>query len=103
MMEILRRILERVRQAAFVVVGGFSVLVFLAAQTGAPPAGTVMEDCTVFGIENYGHPVELNADQCDKMLEKQKRRYGTAVPPVQRPEWAQLILGIAELPLKLFK
>ena len=103
MMGILRRNLERAGRAVFVLVGSFTVLVFLAAQTGAPRVGTVMGDCTVFGVENYGHSVELNADECDKMLEKQKRLYGTAVPPVQRPGWAQFILGIADLPLKLFR
>ncbi|TSA50532.1 MAG: hypothetical protein D4R48_01285 [Nitrosomonadales bacterium] len=103
MMGVLRRILEQIGHIIFVIAGIFAVLIFLAAQTGTPPVGTVMENCTVYGIENNDHPVELNPDDCERMLEKQKRLYGVTVPPVHRPEWAQFILGIAELPLRFFR
>lgn len=103
MSEIMRRTLEQIGNALFWIAGSFSILVFIAAQTGAPPSGTVMEDCTVYGVEDYNRPVVLDADTCEKMISEQKKLYGTAVPPKNRPAWAQFVLSVAELPLNLLK
>lgn len=94
---------ERLREIMLYVFGIPSLIVFIAAMTGTPPSGTVMEDCTVYGVEEYGHPVQLDPDTCEKTLESQERRYGVRVPKSQRPDWARFVLNVAEFPLRLFK
>jgi len=95
----LRPTLAKVGNAAFWAAGLFALLVLLAARTGAPPAGTVMDDCTVFGAEQHGKQVELSPGDCEAALSQQAKH----PVPQQRPAWAEFVLNLADLALRLFR